>query len=139
MRRRKAEKAQQAAGSADAAREAAELRSALTEIVAESWRFGLALEKVVGKMDPMEGERFARQYSYFATRVDHAAAAAGLTCLDLTGQPYDVGMAVQAMNIDEFDEDEPLVIRRMIEPVIMCGGRVMKTGMAMLGRETEET
>ena len=139
MRRRKTETVQRTTGGADAAKEAAALRTALTEILAESWRFGLALEKVVRRMDPMEAERFARQYSYFATRVDSAAASAGLSCLDLTGQPYDVGMAVQAMNIDEFDEDEPLMITRMIEPVILCGGRVMKTGMAMLGRLPEET
>ena len=111
----------------------ADLQGALTEIMAESWRFNHAMEKVLDHMDPMEAERFARQYSYFSTRVSRAAAAAGLACVDLTGQPYDAGMAVHAMNLDDFDEDESLIIVRMIEPVILCGGRVMKTGIVMLG------
>ena len=114
------------------------LQTALAEITAESWRFQLALEKVLQRMDPMDAERFERQYSYFSSRVSQAAVSAGMVCLDLTGQPYDAGMAVQAMNLDEFDEDEPLIITRMIEPVVLCGGRVMKTGMVMLGRMADD-
>lgn len=114
------------------------LQDALIEIVAESWRFERTLEKMLERMDPMEAERFARQYSYFSTRVTRAAVFAGLSCIDLTGQPYDVGMAVQAMNLDEFDEDDHLIIVRMIEPVILCGGHVVKTGMVMLGRTEKD-
>ena len=88
-------------------------------------------------MDVMEAERFRRQYAYFSDRVLRAAAASGLTCLDLTGQPYDVGMAVQAMNLEEFDEEEPLIVSRMIEPVILSRGRVMKRGIVMLSRRAD--
>lgn len=113
------------------------LLASLAYIMAESWRFSYAMEKAVRRMDPMEGERFARQYSYFATRVREAAANAGLNCIDLTGQPYDTGMAVTAMNLEEFGEDEPLRIGRMIEPVIMSRGRVLRTGIAMLTRDND--
>ena len=121
------------------AEKAAALQSALAEILAESWRFEHALEKVMRRMDVMEAERFGRQYGYFSSRVRQAMSAAGMTCLELTGQPYDVGMPVQAVNLDEFGEEEPLIITQMIEPVILCDGRVMKTGMVTLGRTAEES
>ena len=110
------------------------LRLAIAEVMAESWHFERALAKVLQNMDAMEAERFGRQYRYFTDRVGRAAASAGLTCLDFTGQPYDVGMAVQAMNLDEFEDDEPLIITQMIEPVIMCDGQLLKVGMVMLGQ-----
>lgn len=138
MKNKKADKKLSAAAQNNPEKEVTALKNALSGIAAESWRFSHAMEKALQRMDAMDAERFARQYSYFSTRVRQAMAEAGLTCLDLTGQPYDVGMAVQAMNIDEFDEDELLVITQMIEPVILCDGRVMKTGMVMLGTVPEE-
>ena len=111
-----------------------EMRSALVEIAVEDWRFSRALEKVLRRMDIMEAERFSRQYSYFSSRVAQALALAGLTCLDLSGMPFDPGMAVQGMNLEEFEEDESLIITRMVEPVILWNGRVIRTGMVMLGR-----
>ena len=138
MKRKKTVSGRQSAIQKNMDMESAALYTALVEIAAESWRFERALEKVLRRMDAMEADRFARQYSYFSTRVSHAMAQAGLTSLDLTGQLYDIGMAVQAINIEEFDEDEPLIITQMIEPVILSAGRVVKTGMVMLGRVAEE-
>ena len=68
---------------------------------------------------------------------EQALAMAGLSCLDLSGQPFDPGMAVQGMNLEEFEEDEPLIITRMVEPVILWNGRVIRSGMVMLGRAVE--
>ena len=110
------------------------MQASLADIAAESWRFDLALQRVVKRMDVMEAERFLRQYGYFYDQVRAALEKADMVCVDLTGQPYDPGMAAQAMNLDAFDEDEPLIVTRTIEPVILHGGRVMKTGMVMVGR-----
>ena len=110
------------------------LRTAVAEIAAESWRYKLSLEKVLKRMDVMEAKRFARQYSYFYSRVDRAVSGAGLNVLDLTGQQYSVGLPVQAMNLEDFDEDEALIITQTVEPVIMARGHVMRTGIVMVDR-----
>lgn len=113
------------------------MQLAIAEIAAESWRFKLALNKALKKMDVMDAERFSRQYDYFESRVTTAMSMANLTILDLTGQAYDVGLPIQAMNLDEFDEDEPLIVSQTIEPVIMMEGRVIKTGMVMVSRQRD--
>ncbi|MBQ8136759.1 MAG: hypothetical protein IJ174_04920 [Clostridia bacterium] len=125
-------KAKPASANAEKALQA--MQTSLADIAAESWRFDLALQRVVKRMDVMEAERFLRQYEYFTDRVRTALEKADIVCVDLTGQPYDPGMAAQAMNLDEFEEDEALIVTRTIEPVILHGGRVMKTGMVMVGR-----
>ena len=113
------------------------LQQAIAEIAAESWRFEQALKKVLNHMDVMEADRFSRQYGYFSSKVDRAIAAAGLNVLNLVGQVYSVGLPVQAMNLEEFDEDDELIITRMIEPVIMLNGRVLKTGVVMVDRSRQ--
>ena len=68
---------------------------------------------------------------------DEIAAAeekAGMKLINLEGQMFDPGMAVTPLNLDEFDADEPLLVQRMIEPIVMKDGRVCRTGTAMLGR-----
>ena len=110
------------------------MRISIAEIAAESWRYEQALSKAIRRMDPMDAERFYSQYSYFARQVKQAVDEAGLRVVDYAGQPYDVGLPVQAMNLEDFDEDEALIIAQTVEPVIMSEGRVIKTGMVMLDR-----
>lgn len=110
------------------------LQLAILEIAAEAWRFEQVMKNALLRMDVMEAERFSRQYRYFSSKVDRAVASAGLKVLDLCGQMYNVGLPVQAMNIESFDEEDTLIITRMIEPVIMLDGRVIKSGMVMVDR-----
>ena len=129
--------AEQRPAASPSAPDAETLQLAIADIAAESWRFEQALIKMLDKMDVMDAERFSRQYKYFTSRVDKAVASAGLTMLSLAGQPYSVGLPVQAMNLESFDENDALVITRVIEPVILLDGRVIKTGVVMLDKAVE--
>ena len=59
----------------------------------------------------------------------------GIRVIELEeGQPYDVGSAVQPLNIHEFDlENENPVIDQVLEPTV-----VGHTGLLRPGRRTEE-
>ena len=46
-------------------------------------------------------------------------------------------MAVTPLNIDDFDTDEGLVIAQMIEPILMDGGSVRRTGTVLLKKVNE--
>lgn len=104
----------------------------LVEIAVESWRLDQAVERALTRMDPMDAQRFAGQYRWFQRKVDAALAEAGMRLVNLTGQPYSVGMAATPLNADEFD-GEGLVVAQMVEPVIMLDGNVVRTGAVLLG------
>lgn len=106
-------------------------RQALIDIAVETWRLDQVIEKAVLGMEPITAERFLSQYRWFQKKVGGALAQAGLQAVDLTGQAYSVGMAATPLNADEFDDDE-LEVAQMIEPIIMCDGRVMRAGSMML-------
>ena len=58
----------------------------------------------------------------------------GLRIVDLDGQPYDPGMAVTPLNIEEFETDDVLYVAQTMEPIIMQNDVVVKTGTVLLGR-----
>lgn len=53
--------------------------------------------------------------------------------IDLEGQDYDAGMAVSAINIDDFDESEELYIDQVLSPLIMSEKGIEQMGTVILG------
>jgi hypothetical protein len=55
-----------------------------------------------------------------------------LELLDLTGQKYDEGISVDVIDKEEGNEKGYLYISKMIEPIILFKGKVIKYGKVML-------
>lgn len=108
----------------------------LAEIAVESWRLDQTVERVLLRMEPMDAERFASQYRWFRKKVDGALADAKMRIVDLTGQPYSVGVAATPLNLDEFDGEE-LIVAQMVEPIVLFDGKVVHTGTLILAPKPE--
>jgi hypothetical protein len=111
-----------------------DLRSSIIEMAVEAWRFRRVFEKAMSKLDAGESARYIGQFNWFIKKVESALKTAGMRIVDVEGQPYDIGMALSPLNIDDFEPDDPLYVEQMIEPIIMDDEKVLKTGTAMLGR-----
>lgn len=110
------------------------LIKSLVDIMGETYRFKRVFAKAVSKLSVEDQSKYASQFAWFTKRVDKAAESAGLSVVDLSGQEYDPGMAVTAMNIDDFEPDDDLFVEQMMEPIIMKDDKVQKTGTVLLGR-----
>ena len=110
------------------------LLDSLIQIASELQRLERVFYKAIGKLDLDEQNKYASQFSWFTKRVTKALDQAGLTRISIENQVYDPGMAVTPLNLDDFDNDETLVIDQMIEPIIMRGNDVVKTGTVVLRR-----
>ena len=113
------------------------LTKSIGDIASELFRFRRVLNKAISKLDAENQNKYASQFAWFTKRVDKAAENAGLHILDLSGQPYDPGMAVTPINLDEFGGDDDLFILQMMEPVIMKDDRIQKTGTVILSKIEE--
>ena len=107
----------------------------LISIASEAFRFRQVFEKAIEKLDYDEQRKYFSQYSWFSKRVMKALESSGLRMLNFEGHPYDPGMAISPLNLDEFEPEDKLYISRMVEPVIMKDDTVMKLGTVILGRE----
>jgi hypothetical protein len=111
------------------------LEGAFIEIVVESWRLTRTFARVLAKLDAGECARFENQLRFFQKRLEETLARAGLKLVNLEGHPYDAGMAASPLNIADFAPDEHLVVDQMVEPVIMGGSGIVRTGTVMLKRQ----
>ena len=69
-------------------------------------------------------------------KLSENAAKAGIKIKEYeAGEPFDTGMAVTTVNMDEFAPEEALVIEQMLEPIIMNReGQILQTGTVLLRR-----
>lgn len=110
---------------------------AIAGIAVEEWRFRRTFERMMGLLDEKNSRKLKSQYTWFAKKVEMALATAGFRVVSFENQDYDTGMPVSPLNLDDFAPNEPLVVDRMIEPVIMADKKVQKAGTVLLGRRKE--
>jgi hypothetical protein len=109
-------------------------KAVLAELAVESWRFAKEYRRLVLKLDANEQNRFANKLNYFLQRIQFCLAEGGLSLVSLEGQPYEMGIAADVLNLDEYSPGDDLIIDQMIEPVIMGPDGIVKTGKAMVRR-----
>lgn len=110
------------------------LHESVITIASELYRFQRVFEKAISKLEASEQTKYASQYSWFAKRVVKAMEDANIRLLNVEGQLYDPGMAITPLNLEDFETDDVLFVKQMMEPIIMEGNTVVKTGTAILGR-----
>ncbi len=108
------------------------LFKSLIDISVESWRFSRLFARLISKMDAGEGARYTSQYRYYLKRLEETLEGAGLTLVNVEGQPYDPGVAATALNIGDFGPDDVLAVEQMIEPIIMGSEGLVRGGTVML-------
>jgi len=106
----------------------------LAELAVESWRFAKEYRRLVLKLDANEQNRFSNKLNYFLQRLHFCLAEGGLTLVSLEGQPYEMGIAADVLNLDDYSPGDDLIIDQMIEPVIMGPDGIIRTGKAMVRR-----
>ena len=108
------------------------LFKSLIDISVESWRFSRLFARLLSKLDAGEGARYTSQYRYYLKRLEETLEGAGLTLVNVEGQPYDPGVAATALNIGDFGADDVLIVEQMIEPIIMGSEGLVRGGTVML-------
>lgn len=110
------------------------LSNSLMDIAIESWRFGRVFERLLTKLDAGEQSRYLNQFRWFQKKLEESMDSAGMKIVNIEGQMFDPGVAASALNLDEFNADDQLMIDQMIEPVIMGPQGLLRSGKVMLRR-----
>ena len=110
------------------------LKETVTNMAVESWRFGRVFERLLTKLDAGESKRYQNQFRWFLKKVEESLEQSGLRIVNVEGHPFDPGMAATPLNIDEFNENDKLMVDQMLEPIIMGNEGLVKTGTVSLRR-----
>lgn len=113
-------------------------KDTVINLVTESWRFTTVYQRMLMNLDVSEHKKYTSQLRWHLKKMEESLDEGGLRIVNVEGQPYDPGMAVIPSNIEDFDEDVPLVVSRMLEPIIMEGTTLAKMGRVTLKRRIIE-
>lgn len=125
-------------------KEAAEKRNAervverhkdtVINLAIESWHFAKNYERAITRLNTNRTQRYTRQLEQFIQKTEESLKEVGLRIVNVEGTPYDPGMAATPLNIEDFGPEDQLVVDKMLEPIIMEGTDLAKTGTVTLRR-----
>lgn len=115
-------------------KEIEELKQSILSMAIEAWRFGRTFENAMQKLSAGEGQKYLSKYNWFMKKMHDALETAGMRYVNLEGKAYSEGLPVSAINVEDFEADDSLFVEQMLEPVIMEGEKIKKTGTVILGR-----
>ena len=101
----------------------------------ETWRFRRIFDRLLTKLDPNDQKRYQTQMRWFEKKLEEFLAQFGWQIVDVEGHPFDPGMAATPLNIEDFDEEDSLMVDQMLEPIIMGKDELVKTGTVVLKKE----
>ena len=110
------------------------LTQSVITMAVESWRIGRVFERMLTRLDAGEQARYESQFRWFLKKVEDSLKEAGLRFVNVQGQPFEPGLPVTPLNIEEFGAEDILVVDQMLEPIIMGPQGLVRTGTATLKR-----
>ena len=108
------------------------IEQSLIDIAVESWKFSRLFSRLLDKLDAGESSRYVNQHRFYLKRLDENLKQAGIRLVNVEGQVYDTGMAATALNAEDFDPDDNLVVDQMLDPIIMGEEGLVRTGTVIL-------
>ena len=107
----------------------------IIKIATDYWRLYALSAKMANNLDVTETNKFNNQLRYFLKSLQNNLGQCGFSIVDLVGQDFDVGMAANAINIDDFNSNDELIVEQMIEPLIMKDGVIKKQAIVKLSKK----
>jgi len=114
-----------------------DLPQAFVRLAVDYWRLLRAYDRLRGSVDGDAAARVAAQSRYAAGRLDNVLGQVGLRLVLFDGQPFHPGLPVHALNAEDFDSDDDLIVAFTNEPTILADSRVVALGSVTLERRQQ--
>ena len=112
--------------------------SMLIDHALEIWRLKPLVYKIISKLEFKDQNKYVSQYNWFENKATSYLESEGISFVEYeTGTIYDIGLPINPLNIEEFNKDDTLYIKQVLQPVIMRYGKIMKTGTVLLQKEVK--
>lgn len=106
------------------------------QFAVEVWRLAKLTNKMLSKIDLDEQRKYVGQLDWFNKKASDFFQRKGISFANFqAGMPFDAGMPLNPINISSFNVEDDLYIEQLLEPVILCEGKVVRRGAAILGKK----
>lgn len=112
-------------------------RNTAVQLCVEFWKLAKAASKTVDLLDEAQGRKLSSQIKFSERQLTTLAAGLEIMIVDFDGEDFHPGLAASADNEDDFETETDLVVTKTIEPAIVSGMSVLKSGRVIVGRKPE--
>ena len=109
-------------------------KAIIAELVVEEYRFLKSYLSMMNKLFAEETAKYKSAYQFHVDRIMDILNRSDMKIVDLTNKPYDDGLSIIALNMEDFDKKDKLIISQVIEPLIIStiDGSIIKSGTVIL-------
>lgn len=111
-----------------------DLEKALVRVASESWRLLKTVQRVQLALDADPQRRLAGRISFFERTLQEELDGIGLKLVDFTGQRFGPEIAASAINAEEFDASDELIVDQTVEPAVVGPDGLIRSGTVILRR-----
>lgn len=109
-------------------------QSLVARLAVEHWRLIRALIRASGGLDERNAGRLQAQARYAERQLEITLEGANLTLAFFDGELFEAGLPVDAINIDDFQPEDTLIVDTTVEPTVVAEGRVILVGRVHIAR-----
>ncbi|MFY9226202.1 MAG: hypothetical protein WAQ98_26230 [Blastocatellia bacterium] len=104
-------------------------KSTFVTLAIETWRLSRLIESSEGQL-----RLVALRYSI--RKMKTTLESQGCCFIDLTGQLYDLGMAVEVIDSEDCQKEDKgsLIIKEMIAPIVLFNNSLLAAGQVIVGK-----
>jgi len=110
----------------------------LAELAAEYWKLLKAFDRSINLVPEEARQRLISQKKYSEGRLNHLSDQAGMRILSYDGFDFEVNLPVTAVNADEVSNCDLVVVEQTLEPTIMVGTAIVKTGKVFVNIKSKK-
>lgn len=104
------------------------VQNVLIDLCIEGWKIFNTFRRMLLGLDAQDQPKYMNKIEWFKKRMQDVMRAAGLKLVNVEGQEYNPGIAATAINLDEFSDDDNLIVDKMLDPIIMGAEGIIRSG-----------
>lgn len=106
----------------------------IIDFIVEEYRFLKSYVSLLNKVLSDDRQKYKSAYDFHVQKIADIMTECNLKIVELEGKKYDDGLSVIPLNIEDFERNDALIVKQVIEPLIIStkNGSIIRSGTVML-------
>ena len=106
----------------------------IVDFVVEEYRFLKSYVSLLNKVLSDDRQKYKSVYDFHVQKIADIMDECNLKIVELEGKKYDDGLSITPLNIEDFEKNDVLIVKQVIEPLIIStkDGSIIRSGTVML-------
>ncbi len=104
------------------------------KLAVEFWKLIRAYERSLPLLPPDHQNRAQAQLRFSTNQLKSLLDEAKITLVTFEGKTFEPNLPVSAVNVDDFENSDNLIVAQSIEPAIVHDGKVLLMGRVVLAK-----